>query len=247
MGKVRIVSAFLSIALLCAMIGLSTAVPVRWPGVNVGNTFSYGSVSFNWYSDDPNATSTGWEDMNEIEWFSVTVESVVGTNVTGSTLSHFKNTTEVTEGGWVDVDTGDNDNMPFFFVSANLDVNDSIYSGGTYSNWNISETFMKTYPEGSRETNHLNMTVLVSNPPSYNYVSINVYWDRETGLLTEMSMIMNSTMIYTTNWSLSFELTETNLWAVPEFVGLHQALLLLSSLTLVTLVRRRRLHNTQNR
>src|SRR4030042_1081118 len=122
MEKGKIVLASLTIALLLAMIGASTAVPVRTPGVNVGDTFTYGNGSFNWYSDDPDATPPDeWKDLNQTEWFSVSVENVVGTNVTGSFLSHFSNgTDDVTEGGWVDVDTGDEVNMSLFFISANL-------------------------------------------------------------------------------------------------------------------------------
>src|SRR4030042_4590947 len=104
----KIVWAFLSIAFLLAIIGASTAVPVRTPGVSVGDTFTYGNGSFNWYSDDPEATPPDeWKDLNQTEWFLVSVENVVGTNVTGSFLSHFCNGTETTEGGGLDVDTGD--------------------------------------------------------------------------------------------------------------------------------------------
>src|SRR4030042_4345437 len=103
----KIVWAFLSIAFLLAMVGASTSVRGRTPGVNVGDTFTYGNGSFNWYSDDPEATPPDeWKDLNQTEWFLVSVENVVGTNVTGSFLSHFSNGTEDAEGGWVDVRRG---------------------------------------------------------------------------------------------------------------------------------------------
>jgi len=248
MEKGKIVLAFLTIALLLAMIGASTAVPVRTPGVNVGDTFTYGNGSFNWYSNDPSATPpTEWKDLNQTDWFLVSVENVVGTNVTGSFLSHFSNGTETTEGGWVDVDTGDDGNMSLFFISANLDSGDSIYSSGEYSTWMINETIPKTYLGGPRDTNHLNITMEMSEPPFYVYLSWDVYWDRTTGVLVEMSMSSNQTMIYTTAWSFSIELTESNKWVIPEFAGPLQTLLLLTSLTLATLVCRRKMHKTQNR
>src|SRR4030043_2410172 len=245
MEKGKIVLAFLSIALLLAMIGASTAVPVRTPGVNVGDPFAYGNGSFNWYSDDPGATPpTEWKDLNQTDWFLVSVESVVGTNVTGSFLSHFSNGTEMTEGGWVDVDTGDDGNMSLFFISANLDSGDSIYSSGEYSTWMINETIPKTYLEEQRDTNHLNIKMEMSEPPFYVYLSWDVYWDRATGALVEMSMSSKQTMGYTTAWSFSIELTESTKWVIPEFAGLLQTLLLVTSLTLATLVCSRKMHKT---
>ena len=109
--------------------------------------------------------------------------------------------------------------------------------------WTINETI-----PGARQTNHLNVTMEESSPPYATiYLSMNFYWDKATGVLTSLSMISNETITYTTDWSVSFELTASNKWVVPEFVGLPEILLLLASLTLVTLTHRRKLHNTQNR
>jgi hypothetical protein len=248
MDKGKIILAFLLIALLFA-IGKPAAASVRTPGVSVGDTFTYSNVSFNWYSNDPSATPpTEWEGLNGTAWFRGTVGNVVGTNVTSSSLSHYNNGTERTQNGWLDVDTGDGVNMSLIFVSANLNAGDFIYSSGIYSTWYINETISRTYPGGPRDTNHINVTMEASSPPyAYIYLSTNFYWDRATGVLTKVSITSNETTTYTTNWSVTFELTGSNKWTVPEFVGLPQILLLLASLTLVTLAHRRRLYKTQNR
>jgi hypothetical protein len=247
MKKGKIILAFLSIALLLSMMCASVAAPVRTPGVNVGDNFTYSNLSFNWYSNDPTATiPTEWKNLNQSAWFSVTVQNVVGTNVTSSFLAHFTNGTDKTGGGWLDVDTGDSVNMSFFFVSANLNAGDSIYSSGIYSDLKINGTTSTTYPGGSRDTNYVNMTMEESMSPIYLYLSMNMYWDRTTGLLTEISIISNQTMTYTTDYSVSFELTGSSKWVLPEFVGLPQTMLLLASLTLVILVHRRKLHKNQN-
>ena len=128
MEKGKSILAFLLIAMLLAICGVSAAAPVRTSGVNAGDTFTYGNASFSWYSDDPTATPPAeWEGMNGTAWFLVTIENVVGTNVTISSLSHYNNGTETTEGGWLDVDTGDSVNMSLFLISANLNAGDSIY------------------------------------------------------------------------------------------------------------------------
>jgi hypothetical protein len=247
MKKEKIVLAVCPIALLLAMISASAADPVRTPGVSSGDTFTYGNFNFYWYSNDPNASAPAeWADIENAEWFSVTVENVVDKNITGSLVVHFNNGTEETEGGWVDVNTGDDANMSMFFISAGLSSGDSIYSSVDYSGWIINETIPRTYDGDIRDTNQYNMTMEYSMGEIYMFSSMNFYWDKTTGALVEMSMIVNQTMTYTTEYSISVELTGSNVWVVPEF-GLPQTLLLLASLTLVTLAYKLKLQKPRNR
>ena len=253
MKKVKAILAFLPIALLLAIVGATNATPVGTPGVSVGNTFTYGNVSLDWHSNDPSVTiARQWESLNGTAWFTETVENVVGTNVTINSMLHYNNGTEIAQAGWINVDTGDFSNMTnLFLISANLNEGDQVYTGSTYSNYTVNETIPMTYPGGSRQTNHFNTTMEVSTPPYYyiNY-SMNMYWDRATGVLTKLygtsNQITNYTTTYTTYWSFSVELTGSNQWVVPEFVGLPPTLLLLASLALVTLAYRRKMHKTQN-
>jgi hypothetical protein len=248
MERGKIVLAFLPIALLLASIGASAATPVRTAGVSAGDTFTYGNVSFNWYSDDPTATPPAeWAGLNGTAYSVGAIENVAGTNVTVISSIHYNNGTVRTEGGWVDVDTGNSVNMSFILISANLNAGDSIYSNSTYLPYTINETISETYPGGSRQTNHMNTTMEASYGSYYIYSSMNLYWDRATGVITKLSIIMNSTTIYTTDWFISFNLTGSNKWVVPEFVGLPSTVPLLALLPLVVLVRRRRLHKTRNR
>jgi hypothetical protein len=246
MKKEKIILVICPIALLLAMICASAADPLRTPGVSSGDTFTYGNFNFYWYSDDPNATAPAeWADIENAEWFSITVENVVDTNITGSLMVHFNNGTEETEGGWVNVDTGDDANMSMFFISANLNIGDSIYSSGDYSSWMINETIQRAYDGNMRDTNHYNMTMEYSMEPYYMFSSMNFYWDKTTGALVEMSMILNQTIEYTTQYSISVELTGSNVWVVPEF-GLLQTLLLLSSLMLAAIAYKLKLQRPRN-
>jgi len=246
MEKDKIILAFLAIALLLTIIGVSGATPVRTAGVTAGDTFTYGNASFNWYSNDPTATPPGeWADLNGTAWFTGTIVSVEGTNVTANLLAHYNNGTEATESGWQDVDTGDG-NMTLFLISANLNAGDPIYSNDTYSSWTINETIPETYPGGSRDTNHFN-TTMEESVEGYNiYVSMDLYWDRATGVLTKLSITDNETITYTTDYSISFELTGSSTFVVPEFVGLPLILLVPMSFTLVTLARMRKLRKPQS-
>jgi hypothetical protein len=245
MEKGKIILAFLPIALLLTIVGSSAATPVRTPGVVAGDTFTYGNVNFSWYSDDPTATPPSeWSGLNGTAYFLGTIENVVGTNVTSSSQVHLNNGTIQTQSGWVDVDTG-NGNMTFLLISAGLNPGDPIYSNSTYSTWTINETIPETYSGVARDTNHLNVTMEESIESYYIYTSMNFYWDRATGVLTKLSITENETITYTTDWSVSFALTGSSKWVIPEFAGLPSTLLLLASLTFVTIAYRRKLHKTQ--
>jgi len=242
--KTNILLTSLSIALLLVMVGLSNASGT--PGVSVGNTATYGNVNFDWSSNDPSATPPAeWIGFNGTAWFSGTIENIAGTNVTISALLHYSNGTEDTELGWVDVDTGEG-NMTLFLISANLNVGDPIYTTGDYSDLTINETIPMPYPGGSRQTNHVNVTMEESSELFNVSLSMNLYWDKATGTLTQVSIISNQTITYTTNYSVSMQLTDSNVWVVPEF-GMPLIALLLSSAALVTLVATRKLRRTQIR
>jgi len=241
--KTNIIFASFIVVLLLGLVGLSNAPLAATPGVSVGNTATYGNASFNWYSNDPTATPPSeWTTLNGTAWFRGTIQSIVGTNVTISALLHYSNGTEDTEVGWVDVGTGEG-NMTLFLVSANLNVGDPVYTTGDYSGFTINETVPMTYPGGQRQTNHLNVTMQESSEYVNVSLSMNLYWDKATGILTQMSMMSNETETYTTDYSVSFQLTDSNVWVVPEF-GMPLIVLLLFSATLVTLVAKRKLRKT---
>ncbi len=241
-GKLAL--ALLSITMLSVMIGVSDAAPVRTPGVIPGDSFTYGNVAFYFYSNDPSAVIPPGFDYNDIQSFSTSVENVVGTNITCGATAHFANGTETSAGGWLDVDTGDGANMSLFFISANLSPGDSIYSGGTYQAWKINETLSETYPGGPRDINYVNITYSMSIESYYVYTSMNAYWDKGTGVLTKLSMVMNSSYLYTTEMVVSLEMTQSSKWVVPEFAGMPQVLLLFASLTIAVAATRRRPRKT---
>jgi len=75
-----------------------------------------------------------------------------------------------------------------------------------------------------REVNCLNITtsMQVGPPPAYPDSTGNFYWDRETGVLCELSMIhLNQTGSFVTSWSVFYEVVDTNLWkaSIPTTMG----------------------------
>ena len=230
----------------------------RTVGVNIGDWFKYGDITVNWSSNDPNATfpPPGWEwleTMNDTEWMLLSVVSgTVDTYIGLQATEHFKNDTERIRSGFITIDTGNSSqttnetlDMTFMVISADLDANDTIYTL-QYSTYRINETIVRTYPDGVRDTNHLNMTWeyswTINETEYYFYQTLNFYWDRSTGIFVEEYFEgINQTGMYLTTWSCLARITESNVWVVPEFPTWTSILLILVVLTVAIAIFKRRL------
>jgi hypothetical protein len=245
MKKKIISSITISLFLLILTITAVSAV-TRMPGVEAGNQFVYG-ILVNWQSNDPNATIPSYlQDLNETQFWMVTITDVLGTNVTGQTVQHFKNGTEQQNNGYADVDTGVGTNLTMWVIAANLNANDSIYTTGYYSNWIINETIFMTYPGGIRETNHFNVTMTYSAGNTTLQQSENIYWDKPTGVVTELSVeFSNQTGLYLTTMNYGVQITASNVWVIPEYPTWIPVLILLITITSITVIRKRKLYQTQ--
>ena len=217
--------------LLFAMV-VTASAQTRRAGVSVGDWFKYGEFIGNWSSNDPTATPPPLiAEYNEIQWLELNVTAIAGTNITAPATIHYKNGTEINYGGWTDVDTGDGENLTKWFISSNLYAGDAIYSSNSSSNWNLNETIVRNYPDGSREINHISIV----STDQFNY-STDYYWDRLTGVLVENSYEdVNQTGGYTTTWSVHVGITATKLWAVPESFTWTSMLLIIIVLTPATI------------
>jgi hypothetical protein len=223
-----LISTFLLLALVVA-----ASASTRTVGVNVGNTFRYSARS-GWTSTDPNAVPpSSLLDVNDSQWVEFTVTAISGTRITGQGTTLYKNGTEITQGAWIDVRTGDGANLTEFVVSANLTPGDSIYNSADYTDWIINETVSRTYPTGARDTNHLNST-LSSGTDVY---LTSWYWDRSTGVAVEALVgTISQNGPYVTTQLIVFEIISSDLWIVPEFPTWTSTLLMFIALTSATIV-----------
>lgn len=250
MGKQIVLSALVSLFLLFAMV-VTAIAQTRTAGVSVNDWFKYGNAAVYWSSNDPSATfpPPGYEalkEWNDTQWMRVDVTAISGTNITGQSITHYKNGTETTSGGWVDVDTGDGVNQTMAFISANLAAGDTIYNSGSYSTTRINETIPRTYAGGVRNTNHLNVSSIYIGDGAQISYSTNVYWDKSTGIIVEESIgESNQTGAYTTTWSAWMGITDSKVWVVPEFLTWTSTLLILIVVTPAVLaIYKRRLLKT---
>ena len=243
MKKRIILSTLALMFLLSAVVVTSVVAQPRIVGVSVGEWFNYGDITGSWSSNDPGAIFPFLE-FNHTEWMRISVEDVSGTNITFQSTWHFTNGTEKIESGHIDIDTGVG-NMTLSAISANLNANDTIYSSPGYSTQKINETIFRTYPDTTRETNHMNITGEYNMTGFYQYISMNWYWDRSSGMFVEMAQEYTSqTEIYTTTWSLQLRITESNVWVIPEFPTYTSLLLAFAILAVSTVMIKRRLLKT---
>ena len=225
---INLISTFLLLALVTAALAQPRTV-----GVSVGNKFRYSSTA-SWSSNDPSATPpSSVVDMNDTLWLEVTITAISGTNVTGQTTRHYRNGTEITTGGWVDVNTGDGETITTFVISANLAGGDSMYTYSPFNAWIINETVPRTYLSGIRDTNLINVHSLSGTESSIS----NFCWDEPTGVVVQLLQeTTNQTSPYTTTWSLDLQIISSDVWTVPEFPTWPLLPLILIALTSATMI-----------
>ena len=208
---------------------------VRTAGVSEGDWFKYG-FTFDWdYELNATAEDFIFTDFLQSDWVILAIQDVTETNVTGQFTIHFENGTEKLLDGSVDLTTGEGD-LRNWLISANLNANDSLYVSETDEM--INETVNQTYLWDSTETNHLESSFDFIEGNDYSFLCLDFYWDRETGVLTELSfeaeVQQNGTLM---NGSASWLLTESNLEYIPEFTQTALILMLVSMPVLISILK----------
>jgi len=210
---------FLLVSLCLSLLVTATAQSQKAiVGVNVGNWAKYGDILVKWGSTDQSAKpSQEFIELNNTEWVYHNVSKVSSTKIIFRQVIKFKDGTQNTSTLQVDVNTGTG-NGTLMFIPANKSLGDPLYpfAGEATPLW-INETILRTYVGVTREVNHLE--IIQSRPleGGTTDISINYYWDRETGILTERSAeLINKTGKYITSYSRSDKIVETNLWSAGE-------------------------------
>lgn len=219
------------------MFAQSGFAQVRTAGVSEGDWFKY-NFSFE-YDSELNMTSEDFPfaDFLDGEWVTLTIQDVSGTNVTVQFTIHFENGTENLQNGSVDLITGEGD-LRNWLISADLNANDSLYESEI--NERINETIIQTYHWGSRETNHLIYSYNFSEGEDYSDLSVDMFWDREMGILTELSfeaeVQLNGTSM---DASAFWIITESNMEDVPEFTQPVFMLVMATSILLISIFKKK--------
>ena len=188
------------------------------PGVAEGDFFTYEVMGIvNSKSSDAEIPSE-FINLNNTEWYRVTVTDVSGPEVSIETAQHFKNGTEVTGIGMVNVETGIASPINGFWAifASDLKENDRVHP--ISPDWStVNQTITRNYGAGGiRETNALTLinTYVDQDDSSITYTEYgNTYFDRQTGMLVELRYIS----IYNkpeVTLQLLWKITDTNRWAI---------------------------------
>lgn len=214
MIKRLFIVAFLLFLLSFTMFGRTWA-QVLTPGVNMGDTFTYGVTAF-WSSNDPYASiPSDLLDINQTESCEVRISNVTDANVTTFVALYFKNGTADAGRGLVDLDTGVSYGSFVAIIAANLNANDRIHPLGE-DTITINETVIKSYESGNRETNRI--VIEYTNATTGTTGRVDRYFDKETGILVESHETeITSDSDSETTTIVSWEIKESNVWVIPEF------------------------------
>ena len=182
-------------------------------GVNAGNTLEY-TYNLSWSSTDPTATiPPEYIELNNTQLIRITIKSVSGSLINMDITKHFKNGTESTQNGNTDVDTQLID-IPYSFliIRANANPNETIYPSGGHAT--ITETVVRTYEMGQRETNYY----INEDTDEDTHEKVEIYFDRTTGVATEYYCEYRETSgSYVTTTKETVTLDSSILWTIPEF------------------------------
>ncbi len=200
--------------LLCSGLVFGQAGTV---GITEGDWFTYG-FSFDYSSDDSEMEmpeDIPFDYLGGGEAIRFDVLEVSGSNVSGQFSVSFENGTEEIVTGWVDVTTGEGD-FANWLISSGLDAGDCVYS--SMMDEMINETVMLETETGMIETSHIGYSMGEPEGESYYVFGVNIYWDRQTGVLVEMSfdsemMLMGNLTTASGGWKL----TGSNITSIPEF------------------------------
>jgi hypothetical protein len=239
--KAKLFATLCLVSLLVIAISKDAFAQTTTVGVSPGNIFYY-NYNLLWDSTDPTATTPAeYIELNKTQLIQIGIKSVSGSLINMDMTAHFRNGTENTQNGNIDVDKSIID-LPYGFliIRANANQNEKIYPSGGHAT--ITETIPRTYPNGTRQTNHY----ISESTTTDTYEKTEIYFDRITGVATEYYYELRETSnSYVTTTKETAILDSSILWIIPEFPAYAILLILaFTSLAIALYVKKLRASGT---
>ncbi len=162
-------------------------------GVHVGDSFTY-TITGSSSDPVPDSYYPGFYQLNDTQYYEVTVTNIEGSSVALKTDWVFINGTDITQQQTINLSNGAiTDPYGFSFIyPANLKVKDMIYP--INNTVPINATVTQTYASGTRESAyyHVGITQYLAQDPTQSTQRIlydEVYIDQQTGVMTNFSEI----------------------------------------------------------
>lgn len=227
----KISSLLVGVILLSVIFSFATVfTQVGTVGVSQGDWFKW-SYSYT-LSDEPTPPQF------DIDWIKFLVSDISGTLITGESTITYNNGTEHTEISYIDVDN--NDVTPIvegMIISTHYSENDVV---NNVQHLKIEEIVLKNFHTEPREMFHSTFTAR-SDVAFFDH---DYYWDRETGILVDMSYYQEfpeDSTLGSGSGELEFKLIESNIPQIPEFPSWIMLPLFLTT-TIIVLIYRKRMN-----
>jgi hypothetical protein len=208
-----------TLAILVACIVLPTLVRAvdYVPGVKTGDWIKYGQFSITWSG---NGTEPSYiTEEKKMDWAKMEVENVTGTTIGLNMTSHYKNGTQTSVTGSVDLNSSTGMSGSRFFIAANLKSGDPLGMSSQPNAPKINQTTTGIYAGAYRNINVLDFTVVSTSVQGNQTVTGKFYWDQSTGVLVEMHVKQPDYVNPGAYTEISVKATETNMWSV-DLLGL---------------------------
>jgi len=218
-----IMAVILSLSSVYAVIYVQNILKPIVPAVHVGDTFSYsvtGAYITFTSGANPDEQYSGITEMNQTNYYKVTVTAIRGTVVSLSTDWVFRNGTDLNQAQTINVANGQLENTTGFWglYAPNLRINDLLCPKGGDSDIRVNDTITRTYADSSRPTNYWWTTsewssLLDPTNSTHKLSTVDVLFDKQTGIMTAMTNFIqfdNPQM----NLDITWTLTSCTLWKV---------------------------------
>lgn len=198
----------LTLCLTCLVMALPVSGQTISSGVSKGEIFDY-SYSVIWSSTNPSEPPPqNLMELNSTQKLQFKVTDVSGTIITLDYIKYFNNGTNSVQTGTINLNSGAV-TVPFGFliISSNLNKEQLVYPNGGHQT--ITDTIMRSYLSGQRETN-----VILSQEPDE---TSTIYFDKVKGVAVEYSYQVSETFnSYTTTVNEVAVSLNSDVWiAVP--------------------------------
>jgi hypothetical protein len=196
-------------------VAIQGAAAQAFLGVKPGDNFTY-SFEVLWTSADPNeVVPQEFSDMNRTISINVNVTDVATATAYVVVTNTMRDGSKVSAPGYIQVLSGRGPEAQLLIIQANLTAGDKAYPESTAAeveakvaaeSFTIGETTTRTYLSTSRTVNHYSERV--TNTTTGNYVNRDAYYDKETGILLEMTI---------EHFYADLEQTDSEHWKIIQF------------------------------
>jgi hypothetical protein len=234
--QIAALSAFFLMLLVFSIVGNVFAQTQAVPGVSVGDKFIYANT-YSWNSTNAADVVPAYLVAQNQSTLQVTVQQVTGSTAILEKVWTYKNGTQQTDTETDEVNGGITGTVLLY--AANLSAGGLLFPGSTSLTYAINDSSFRTYSGSFRETNHIQVNNTGDENLAYSF--INLFFDKQTGVLVEYFLTDVSTASPNQMVTQHLVITESTLWTIPEFPPtiILPLILIASTLTLLVINKKR--------